>query len=240
LGAFDGIHLGHQHLIRRLRQKVSPKGTLAVLTFRNHPNQVLKSRTLLPLICTFEHKVNLLEELDVDLLIAPAFTQETADQTYEQFLKEIKHFFPFSFLILGKGAVFGKRREGDELHIKALQESMCFEVEYVEKLIYQQEVISSARIRQAIQQGDFSLASAMLGRSYSIYSFLQKSEGPNGYGIMDVKGLCLPPDGTYSAYLKWEDRKLLTEAYIENNKIKIITNGLEDFLLKFIEIVFIN
>jgi len=200
LGAFDGIHLGHQHLIHRLRQKISPKGTLGILTFRNHPNHVLKNKAQPPLLCTFEHKIKLLEKLGVDMLIVLPFTEETAKQTYEQFLREIKQFFPFSFFVLGKGASFGKGREGDEPRIKALQNTMGFEVEYVEKLIYQQEAISSARVRESIQRGDFSSASAMLGRPYSIYSFLQKTEDPT-QGFMDVKGLCLPPEGMYFAHL---------------------------------------
>lgn len=168
IGAFDGVHLGHIHLIKTLDKLMGSKGTKAVITFSNHPSQVLKGAKPVQPICTKEEKIKLLEKAGVDLLFLLEFTPELAALSYEEFLSKVKKVYPFQYLVVGKGDAFGKGRQGDEPHIRELGKKLHFEAEYVEKLKIDGEVVSSGKIREFIQSGDLKKAAKFLGRPYSI------------------------------------------------------------------------
>ncbi len=186
IGSFDGIHLGHLAILQRLKKY----GTSAVLTFKNHPSQVLSQRPPSPLLCTPEHKLLLLEQARVDLVVLLAFTSAFSEQPFDLFLKTLRTAYPFTLLILGKGASFGKNKQGDEPHVRELGQELGFFVEYLEKTTVQGEVVSSGRIRAHIEKGELPLASALLGRPYSIY-------GPLIKNTLSLKHLCHPPEGSY-------------------------------------------
>jgi riboflavin kinase/FMN adenylyltransferase len=135
IGSFDGVHLGHQYLLKHLRSRVGPSGSIAVLTFRNHPSHVLTHRPQATPLCTLEEKIDLLEKAGVNLLILLSFTPTLAQLSYEQFLRSLHAHYPFSHLVLGKGASFGKNREGTESRITALGQSLGFQAEYLDCLI---------------------------------------------------------------------------------------------------------
>jgi riboflavin kinase/FMN adenylyltransferase len=162
IGSFDGVHIGHQAILQRLKQH----GTSAVLTFRNHPSHVLTQKTPTPPLYTLEQKLSLLEEAGVDLVILLSFTPALAEQSFDQFLNTLRATYPFTYLVLGKGASFGKNRQGDEAHVRALGQQLGFTVEYLEKTTFQGSAVSSGRIRTALEHGDLTLASHLLGRPY--------------------------------------------------------------------------
>lgn len=186
IGSFDGVHLGHVYLLEQMGEKVK---TRAVLTFENHPATVLK-KTVPSLICTLEHKLNLLEKEGVDLTIVLPFTQETALLSYDQFLNGIRKKYPFTHLFLGSGAAFGKGREGDEFKIKELGKKLGFEAHYISKFEKNHGPVSSGRIRTLIEKGDLQEASALLGRHYSIFTWMTNEE-------FSLDQLCLLPEGKY-------------------------------------------
>lgn len=163
IGNFDGVHLGHQRLLQRLKTL----GTSCVLTFRNHPSMVLRQQ-LPPPIYPLEQKVKLLEENGVDLLILLGFSYELAEQPSLVFLKKIQETLPFSFLLLGKGAAFGKDRDGDEAHVRALQDTLHFHAEYLPNITLNGRPVSSARIREEIKKNNVHEVERLLGRTYSI------------------------------------------------------------------------
>lgn len=158
LGTFDGVHLGHQVLLRALK-KMAPFVT--VVTFSNHPLEVLKKEAPLP-ICGFNERIGLLKEIGIDALIILPFTSEFASLSYSDFLSP----FPITHLYLGEGAAFGKNREGTRENITAYAARRGFEVLYLPKVILDGEVVSSRRIRTAISSGDLELVSRLLGRPY--------------------------------------------------------------------------
>ncbi len=194
IGSFDGVHLGHRHLLHRLKALQGGKGTQAVVTFSNHPSQVLKKQTPALSLCSLEQKVRLLEGAGVHLLFLLEFTPQLAAQSYETFLTQVHKAYPFQYLVIGKGDAFGKGREGTEERIMELGRQLPFKAEYVEKLKIDGETVSSGKIREFIQAGDFKKGAKFLGRPYSVYGPM-KVEGKNG--VLNVKGLCLPPEGTY-------------------------------------------
>lgn len=167
IGSFDGVHLGHQYLLEQLRKKVSPEGSIALLTFKNHPSEVLQNHPPVTSLYSLDQKIQLLEDFGIDLLILLEFTKELAALSFDVFLGEVKKYYPFSYLLLGKGATFGKGKQGDETHVKALGLSLAFEADYLEKFQVGGEIVSSGKIRTLIENDNLEKASVLLGRPYT-------------------------------------------------------------------------
>jgi FAD synthase len=155
IGMFDGVHLGHQQILRTLR---ATGQTTAVLTFDPHPLELLRPpapRQITPLPL----KERLLEEFGVDLLITLPFTREFANTPFDALLEAI----PLTHLILGEGAVFGKGRQGTEANVRAWARGKPVVIDYLPKLIVDGEPVSSSRIRAALEAGDRNTAERLLG-----------------------------------------------------------------------------
>lgn len=160
IGTYDGVHLGHQYLFQELKKY----GTAAVLTFSNHPAEVLHPHTAPPLIDTLDQKIRRLENNGIDLAIILPFTSELSSLSYDTFLKQVREHLPFTHLILGEGAVIGHQAQGTEKNIRALAKELDFEAIYLPKFTLDGEVISSRKIRQLIETGNFEQAFNLLGR----------------------------------------------------------------------------
>jgi riboflavin kinase/FMN adenylyltransferase len=162
IGFFDGVHLGHQHLFQQLKKY----GTAAVLTFSNHPAEILRPQSTPPLIDTLEQKIRRLETNGIDLTLILPFTQELSSLSYDTFLKEVHHHLPFTHLILGEGSALGHQALGTEANIKALAKELHFEAIYLPKFFFEGEIVSSKKIRQLINTGNFEQAFRLLGRKF--------------------------------------------------------------------------
>lgn len=158
IGTFDGVHLGHRALFKRLLA-IAPVAT--VLTFSNHPLEILKPNEAPPLLTPLPQKLRLLEACGLDAVIAIPFTAEFAFLTYADLLAR----FPLTHLILGEGDAFGKNREGDQAHLLRLALERKFCVEYLPKITIDGDVVSSRRIRALLASGDPEAASRLLGYS---------------------------------------------------------------------------
>ncbi|MBA3815219.1 MAG: bifunctional riboflavin kinase/FAD synthetase [Parachlamydiaceae bacterium] len=212
IGNFDGLHLGHKSVLDRLKIIAKQKSAqTAVLTFSNHPANVInKSPT--PLLCTLEHKVQLLEKEDIDLLILIPFSPEVAVQSAATFLAGIKKALPFEVLVLGNDATLGKNKEGNREAVEVISKEQDFEVEYLGDYSIDDMRISSSKIRACIREGNLVQAAQMFGRPYSIYAPITKGAGRGsqiGFPTANiaVNDLCLPPLGVYAVTLKHLDNK---------------------------------
>ncbi len=154
IGFFDGVHLGHQELLRRLRQL--PHAT--ILTFSNHPQSVIRPPAP-SLLIPLEERISLLKEYAAEVIVL-AFTPEFAETPYETLLSK----FDLSHIILGEGSVFGRDRQGNEANVRKYGEARGIVVEYIPKVLFEDGPISSSRIRQALAAGDLSLAQKLLGK----------------------------------------------------------------------------
>lgn len=207
IGNFDGIHLGHQTVINKLKAVAkSDKIPSTLITFENHPAEILRPGQTILRLCTLKHRLKLLEEARIDVTVLLTFTQELAEQTAEAFIDTLQNAIPFSHLVLGHDARVGKDRQGDRHKIIELAKHHHFSVEYLEPFTYQGLPVSSSKIRETIQKGDFDLAEKLLGRKYSIYSMVKTGLG-HGKKIgfptanIDVSGLALPLYGVYAVKL---------------------------------------
>jgi riboflavin kinase / FMN adenylyltransferase len=199
IGNFDGVHLGHQALLKRLNE-VSPRRV--VLTFSNHPNEILH-RSPISYLTTLPHRLALLEALGVSDVILIPFTEHLSKQTAEQFLTQLKEELPFSHLILGYDAVIGNDRQKDLSH---LSHQLSFTLEYLKPIQVNSTIVSSSEIRRSIQQGKLTETSLFLGRPYSIYATVQHGERKGGAlgfhtANLPVSELALPPLGVYAAHV---------------------------------------
>ena len=169
IGVFDGVHLGHQEIFKKLRKLAGQEGTACVLTFENHPSELLTPNSpILPLI-TLDHKLDLFKKYGIDIVIVLPFTKELSTESYDTFIKRVHSHLHFSALILGEGATLGKNREGNDHTVPALGKTLGFTVDYIKKEIYHKEPISSGRIRALVKEGNLKKIKKMLGRHYSIF-----------------------------------------------------------------------
>jgi riboflavin kinase/FMN adenylyltransferase len=162
IGSFDGVHLGHQYLFQQLKKY----GTAAVLTFSNHPAEILRPNTAPPLIDTLDQKIHRLKIHGIDLTLMIPFTQELSSLSYDIFLKQLHTKLPFSHLILGEGSVLGHQALGTRENIEALAKKLNFEAIYLPKFLFEGEIVSSKRIRELINSGNFEQAFRLLGRRF--------------------------------------------------------------------------
>lgn len=214
IGNFDGVHLGHQALLKRLTMTASAAHERSVvITFTNHPSEVLRPDSPVPLLCTYEHKIKLIREIGIDLLIPLTFTKEFASQTSEEFLQKVRTYYPFSRLMLGPDATMGRDRRGDRTYLQALAKNWGFTFENIEELISEGTKVSSSKIRELIQKGNLKGAEKLLGRQFSIYTYVKTGQGLGkriGFPTlnMEVEKLCLPPFGVYAVRVLGEGKPL--------------------------------
>ena len=211
IGNFDGLHLGHIHLIKRLKELTQDGGTSVILTFANHPAEVLYPTKKIPLLTTLEHKLHLFKEYEIDATLLLTFTKEFAELSYESFIHNLREKLPFNHLILGEKASFGKNREGDKEHLKSLAESLNFEVEYLPKLSENGEPISSGRLRKLIQTGELEEIEKLLGRSFSLYftkDNCQITRSGDQITLTAELNLCSPPPGLYQSQILIDHQKI--------------------------------
>lgn len=163
IGFFDGVHRGHQAVIKQVKKLAEEKqGSAVVLTFEQHPFTVLHPEKALPPICSLEKKLELLEKLGVDLTIVLPFTHEFSKKSAEQFLTELRRILPFSYLNMGYNGAIGKDREGNREVLQKLAQDMNFELEYAQP-VSDEGIISSTRIRKLLQDGRDQDAEKLLG-----------------------------------------------------------------------------
>lgn len=203
LGFFDGVHLGHRSLIRYLRSLIPSPGLVIVLAFSTHPSLLFSGRTPPCLITTIEHKLKLLAEAGVDIVLSIPFTEEIAQWPYDHFLQIVHQKLRFSHFIIGEGDAFGKERKGTQEHVLALSSRLGFSATYLPKLTFNDSVISSGCIRNFIAQGDLVSAKQLLNRPHSV--LIQSGTAP---WIFPTHHLCLPPSGTYNVDVRCADHTL--------------------------------
>lgn len=206
IGNFDGVHRGHQAILQRMKELAGPNALSVVLTFTNHPSEVLRPDVAIKRLSTVSHRIQLFEKLEIDRLCLLPFTLELASLSAEQFLSQLCQLMTIKHLVLGHDATLGRGREGNRERVQRCAASLNFHAEYVEPFYVDQEIVSSSKIRLKLQEGDFDAVERYLGRRYSI---LVSVVGGHSFGNelgfptlkFDVSSLCLPPFGVYAVSL---------------------------------------
>ncbi len=211
IGNFDGVHLGHQQLLEKMRgSSLMHQGSLALLTFINHPSEIIQPAKKCLTLCTIDHKLKLLAAEGVDDLFLLPFTKAFSLQSAEDLLLEVRKSCPFTHLILGPDAVIGNKRKGNQQVLTYFANQMGFNLHYIEAYEINHIKISSSSIRQFLSEGHLAQVAKLLGRPYSIYATPLSGLGiakTLGYPTLNfcVEGLCLPPQGVYALKVKQKD-----------------------------------
>ena len=172
VGTFDGVHLGHRKIIARLHDLAKAiNGESIIFTFDPHPRKIVApAETNLRLLTTLDEKIELFEQSGIDHLIVYPFTPEFAQLTYEQFVEQILvGQIHTKSLVVGYDHKFGRGRQGDFEFLKECADRHEFQIEKLDVLLVNESNVSSTKIREAIQIGDFTTANAFLGYSFVLH-----------------------------------------------------------------------
>jgi len=170
MGNFDGVHHGHQVLLRHLCAKALEFGVPRLLvTFEPQPREFFAGAQVPPRLTRLREKVALLKKTPLDRLLLLPFNERTADTPAEWIVRDLFHeLLGAKYVVVGDDFRFGARRRGDFAMIKAAGEQHGYEVNHLDTLAVAEERVSSTRIRQVLAEGDFSLAARLLGHEYFI------------------------------------------------------------------------
>jgi riboflavin kinase/FMN adenylyltransferase len=209
LGAFDGIHLGHQRVLARVVEEARKiRGTPALLTFQEHPQKVLRPEARIRILTSFRHKLSLIREAGIRLVLALRFDLAFSRFSPREFVARILvDRFHVTKVILGHDARFGHGREGDAEIMAKLAGEHGFEFEAVPPVRKGRLAVKSTLIRRLIERGDFNRAEKLLGRPYSVMCGVVKGKRRGrvlGFPTanLDPHGEVLPPHGVYAVKVR--------------------------------------
>ena len=225
LGTFDGVHLGHQTILAELKTSATRLQTRATMvTFEPHPQLVLNNPSRPPheVLTTIEEKIEILSQLGLDRLVVANFSPAFADLEPERFVTEILlERLKMREIIIGHDHAFGKGRSGNLDLLQRMGAEHGFTVASVPPYRVEDEIVSSTRIRRHLQKGEIEMATAMLGRPYSINGLVVHGEGRGkgmGFPTINLRPLSpqklVPRAGIYASRCYLEGRSYAAATYI--------------------------
>ncbi len=169
IGVFDGVHLGHKHLLSKLIERATQKGLQSgVITFKQHPRRVINPGNEIQFLTNLQLKIKLVKDEGVDFVIPLSFTKEMAGINASDFISLLQKHLKMQGLIVGPDFALGNERKGDVSFLQNLAQSMNFEFSAIPPFKNSAGIISSTAIRSALAAGDMEKACHLLGRYFSI------------------------------------------------------------------------
>ena len=212
VGSFDGVHLGHQAVLREIARRAEAAGRVSVLvTFEPHPLEVVNPQAAPPLLTTDPERREILAQLPLDYVLLVRFDRRLASLSPEDFVDQVLlEQCQMRELVIGHDHGFGRGRSGDVDTLRRLGALRGFEVDVVEVVDVGEQHVSSSRIRRAVAGGDLATAARMLGRPYQVSGRVGQGErrgrqiGVPTINLTDIPPQkLLPPDGVYAVRVEW-------------------------------------
>jgi riboflavin kinase/FMN adenylyltransferase len=178
IGSFDGVHRGHQAIVRKLVAGAHAVGAPAVvLTFFPHPSIILRGRSGPFYLTSPEERAALLGQIGVDHVITLKFDKALASQTARTFVQSLYDHLGLRHLCIGHDFALGRGREGDLPFLQDLGKELGFTINIMRPILRQGQVVSSSRTRAALWEGDVQSAKALLGRHYQVHGEVVAGDG---------------------------------------------------------------
>jgi riboflavin kinase/FMN adenylyltransferase len=207
IGAFDGLHLGHQALLGEVVARAQAAGRLAVvITFHPHPAMVLAPDRAPRYLTTPGEKVALLEGLGIDLVVVLAFNRQVAAMSAREFMTNVSRHLRVRELLVGADFALGRNREGDLPRLQELGLELGYKVHIVEAFLLDGKVVSSSRVRALLNQGAVEQVARLLGRYPSLSGeVVMGAQRGQRLGFptanLDVRPeRAVPADGVYAVF----------------------------------------
>ncbi len=219
IGVFDGVHLGHQEIIRTLVQGAKKAQTTSVvLSFYPHPAGVLGKRKEIKYLTTSHEKTELLAELGVDIFLEHPFNTQIAALTAERFMANLQTHLSPEKLLIGYDFALGKKRQGDAKKLTELGITNGYTVQTFSPVSHGTETVSSSLVREALLSGRVCNAHQLLGRPYSLRGVVVHGDGRGRTINIPTANLqvneekFLPRQGVYAcrAYLNEREYQAVT------------------------------
>ena len=247
-GVFDGVHLGHQHVLQTLRETANEKQLLPiVVTLANHPLSVLRPGIKINMLSSLEKRLNLIRSTGVDVVIPISFSKELSMLSPSTFMSTLKTKLHMNHFVAGKDVAIGHNRSGNFKTLTQLGNEIGYSIECVKQFNLGDQSVRSTVIREALNHGNLPLANQLLGRYFSIEGSVIHGEGIGqktlGYPTANLSvssAQALPSDGIYATLLKYED-KLLPSATSIGKKPTLHDNApltIETFIFDFDSILY--
>ncbi|MGA7987330.1 MAG: riboflavin biosynthesis protein RibF [Candidatus Dormiibacterota bacterium] len=212
IGSFDGVHVGHQRLLRRVRAAAGRHAMTSVaVTFDPHPRCVVDPARCPPLLASLDYRVELISRAGAERVVVLAFTRELQSWSADRFAAALVERLDMRRLMVGPGFALGRGREGTVDVLRDLGRTRGFMVTSVAPATRGGTAVSSGRIRDAIVASRLTDAIAMLGRPYVIDGIIERGEGRGtGLGVPTANlsidaGRCIPGPGVYAGWLDFGD-----------------------------------
>jgi riboflavin kinase/FMN adenylyltransferase len=215
IGAYDGVHVGHQALIAEVRKRAAAADLDAtVVTFDRHPASVVRPASAPRLLTDLDQKLELLAATGLQRCLVVAFDEVRSQEPAEDFVREILvDLLGARLVIVGEDFHFGHQRRGDVALLRAMGADLGFEVEGIELVAApgMGERASSTAIRHALVEGDLARATAMLGRPHEVRGVVAHGDERGrelGFPTANVSvpgDILLPADGIYAGWFERED-----------------------------------
>jgi riboflavin kinase/FMN adenylyltransferase len=224
IGVFDGVHKGHQHLIRQLVNEAHTHNRQAVvLTFFPHPDVVLRGLEGRYYLTTPEQKAELLTALGVDCVVTHPFDDGVRQMRAADFVDQLLRHLKMESLWVGADFAMGYKREGNVPFLKAQGAQKGFTVHEIDLMAAEGAAISSTAIRQALGEGQVEQAKAWLGRGYSVRGEVVHGEGRGrqiGYPTANIavwKEQVIPANGVYAGWANLNGERLMAATSVGLN-----------------------
>lgn len=212
IGVFDGVHIGHQHIIKKVVNIAKARrDTSVVLTFDPHPLRLLKPEEAPPFLTSLQHRLRLIAQLGIELCLVLNFDARLAGSSPEKFIKNILvERIGASEVLVADNFVFGKDRSGDVPRLQALGSKYSLLVKGFEPIKFDGQPISSSRIRTLIERGQLRDAAKLLGRPVTILGTVVEGDARGkllGFPTANVNPHheAIPPSGVYAVAIKFDN-----------------------------------
>lgn len=224
LGMFDGVHIGHQSIIRRAVELAREiKGTAMVFTFSNHPLSVVAPQALPPQIGNNLLRETRLQKLGVDVLMSVPFTRAFAGNSPEEFLQLLQQEFAPRYVVTGPNYTFGAKGKGNQRLLLRAGRDYGFRTEICPAVLKEGRPVSSTRIRSLLDQGNLLEANDFLGYEFTVIDRVIHGDQRGRTLGFPTANLAIPdervmlPNGVYAARVIYEGKHYDGLANIGNN-----------------------